>query len=65
LITMLFILLKLSSTTTLSWLWIIMALLLDLRVEIGEFLNPFFDPKNADNLPLSATQITTRRSDIQ
>jgi hypothetical protein len=64
-ITILFILLKLSATTTLTWWWVIFALLLDLRVEIGEFLNPFFDPRDANKLSQSSILATPRRNDIQ
>jgi hypothetical protein len=49
-ITLLFILLKLSATTTLNWGWIILALILDFKDEIGTYLNKYYDPRDADKI---------------
>lgn len=46
--TMFFILLKLSQSTNLGWLWILLAILLDFKDEIGTYLNKYYDPRDAD-----------------
>jgi hypothetical protein len=47
-ITMIFTLMKMANVTTLNWWWVIIALLVDLKDEIGFWLNPYFDPRDAD-----------------
>lgn len=47
-ITLLFILMELGNVTSLSWWWVIIALIIDLKDEIAYWLNPFFNSKDAD-----------------
>ena len=48
-ITMIFTLMKMANVTTLNWWWVIIALLVDLKDEIGFWLNPYFIEETLTN----------------